>query len=216
MTTAAVRRGDVHVYVTALGSVLPVNTVTLRSRVDGELMAVHFKEGDLVRSGDLLAEIDRRPFEVQLTQAEGQLAKDQASLDNARKDLERYRVLYAEDSIASQQVDTQESLVHQLEGTVKADQGQIDAAKLQLAYCRITAPISGRVGLRLVDPGNIVRRDRHQRPRRDHPAPAHRRGLRHPRGHPARGARQAQGRASIRPSRPTTASSGAGWPRAPS
>ena len=157
VTTAAVRRGDVHVYVTALGSVLPVNTVTLRSRVDGELMAVHFKEGDLVQGGDLLAEIDRRPFEIQLTQAEGQLARDQASLDNARKDLERYRVLYAEDSIASQQVDTQESLVHQLEGTVKADQGQIDAAKLQLAYCRITAPFSGRVGLRLVDPGNIVR-----------------------------------------------------------
>ena len=157
VTTAAVRRGDVHVYATALGSVLPVNTVTLRSRVDGELMAVDFKEGDLVQGGDLLAEIDRRPFEIQLTQAEGQLAKDQASLDNARKDLERYRVLYAEDSIASQQVDTQESLVHQLEGTVKADQGQIDAAKLQLAYCRITAPFSGRVGLRLVDPGNIVR-----------------------------------------------------------
>jgi multidrug efflux system membrane fusion protein len=156
VTAVAARRSDVHVYVDALGSVLPVNTVTVRSRVDGELMAVHFKEGDLVQGGDLLAEIDRRPFEVQLTQAEGQLAKDQASLDNARKDLERYRVLFAEDSIASQQVDTEESLVRQLEGTVKADQGQIDAAKLQLAYCRITAPFSGRVGLRLVDPGNIV------------------------------------------------------------
>jgi multidrug efflux system membrane fusion protein len=157
VTTAAARRADVHVYVTALGSVLPLNTVTVRSRVDGELMAVHFKEGDLVQGGDLLAEIDRRPFEVQLTQAEGQLAKDQAFLDNARKDLERYRVLFAEDSIASQQVDTQESLVHQFEGTIKVDQGQIDAAKLQLAYCRITAPFGGRVGLRLVDPGNIVR-----------------------------------------------------------
>ncbi len=157
VTAAAARRGDVRVYVTALGSVLPLNTVTVRSRVDGELMAVRFKEGDLVQGGDLLAEIDRRPFEVQLTQAEGQLAKDQALLDNARKDLERYRMLYAEDSIAGQQVDTQESLVHQFEGTVKADQGQIDAAKLQLAYCRITAPFGGRVGLRLVDPGNIVR-----------------------------------------------------------
>ena len=157
VTTAAARRGDVRIYVTALGSVLPLNTVTVRSRVDGELMAVHFKEGDLVQGGDLLAEIDRRPFEVQLTQAEGQLAKDQAFLDNARKDLERYRMLYAEDSIAGQQVDTQESLVHQFEGTVKADQGQIDAAKLQLAYCRITAPFGGRTGLRLLDPGNIVR-----------------------------------------------------------
>lgn len=157
VTTAAARRGDVRVYVTALGSVLPLNTVTVRSRVDGELMAVHFKEGDLVQGGDLLAEIDRRPFEVQLTQAEGQLAKDQAFLENARKDLERYRMLYAEDSIAGQQVDTQESLVHQFEGTVKADQGQIDAAKLQLAYCRITAPFGGRAGLRLLDPGNIVR-----------------------------------------------------------
>jgi membrane fusion protein, multidrug efflux system len=156
VVTAAARQDDVRVYVTALGSVLPLNTVTIRSRVDGELMAVHFKEGDLVKAGDLLAEIDRRPFEVQLTQAEGQLAKDQAYLDNARKDLERYRVLYAQDSIASQQVDTQESLVHQSEGTVKADQAQIDTAKLQLTYCRITAPFGGRVGLRLVDPGNIV------------------------------------------------------------
>jgi multidrug efflux system membrane fusion protein len=119
-------------------------------------MTVAFKEGDGVRSGDLLAEIDPRPFQVQLTQAEGQMARDQALLDNARIDLGRYRVLYAQDSIAKQQVDTQESLVHQYEGAVKADQGQIDTAKLQLVYCRITAPIGGRVGLRLVDPGNMV------------------------------------------------------------
>jgi membrane fusion protein, multidrug efflux system len=156
VTTAPAHPSDVHVYVTALGSVLPLNTVTVRSRVDGELMTVHFKEGDLVKAGDLLAEIDRRPFEVQLTQADGQLARDQALLNNARKDLERYRVLYAQDSIASQQVDSQESLVHQLEGTVKADRAQIDTAKLQLTYCRITAPFGGRVGLRLIDPGNIV------------------------------------------------------------
>ena len=150
------RQDDVAVYLTGLGSVVAFNTVTVKSRVDGQLITVAYKEGDLVRAGDLLAEIDPRPFQVQLTQAEGQMAKDQALLDNARTDLARYRVLYAQDSIARQQVDTQESLVHQDEGVVKADQGQIDTAKLQLAYCRITAPIGGRVGLRLVDVGNMV------------------------------------------------------------
>jgi membrane fusion protein, multidrug efflux system len=152
----AARRADVAVYLTGLGSVVAFNTVTVKSRVDGQLLTVAFKEGDLVRAGDLLAEIDPRPFQVQLAQAEGQMARDQALLDNARTDLERYRVLYAQDSIAKQQVDTQESLVHQDEGVVKADQGQIDTAKLQLVYCRITAPIGGRVGLRLVDAGNMV------------------------------------------------------------
>ena len=151
-----VRKGSIDVYINALGTVTPRNVVTVRSRVDGQLMKVAFREGQVVKAGELLAEIDPRPFEVQLTQAQGQLAKDQALLTNARLDLERYRTLLAQDSISKQQVDTQESLVRQYEGTVKADQGQVENAKLQLSYARVTAPISGVVGLRQVDPGNII------------------------------------------------------------
>jgi multidrug efflux system membrane fusion protein len=156
VVAARAHKGDIGVYINGLGAVTPIYTVTVRSRVDGELMQVHYKEGDSVRAGDPLVEIDPRPYEVQLEQAQGQLVKDQAALNNARVDLARYQTLVPKNAVPEQQLATQQATVQQCEAAVKIDQGQIDSAKLNLVYCHITAPISGRVGLRLLDPGNIV------------------------------------------------------------
>ncbi len=154
---AAALKEDVPYYLSGLGTVTPFNTVTVKSRVDGQLQKVNFKEGQFVHEGDLLGEIDSRPFQVALAQMEGQFARDQAQLNNARTDYARYDELHKEGVVAQQQVDTLHATVGQLEGVVRADQAMIDNQKLQLEYCKITAPLSGRVGLRLVDQGNMVR-----------------------------------------------------------
>ena len=153
--TAKARTGNMPVYLSGLGSVTALNTVTVRTRVDGELFSVLVREGQMVSAGDPLAEIDPRPFQVQLLQAQGQKERDEAILANARIDLERYRVLYAQDAVPKQQFDTQVSTVNQYEAAIKADQGAIESAKLQLTYAHITSPITGRIGLRQVDPGTL-------------------------------------------------------------
>jgi len=156
VVVATAYKGDLPVYFNGLGTVTAFNTVTVRSRVDGQIVKVNFTEGQYVKEGDSLIEIDPRPFQVQLEQAQGQLAKDQAQLRDVQVDYERYQLLYKEGVIPKQQLDSQQAQVGQFEGAIKADQAQIDNAKLQITYSHITAPIGGRVGLRLVDIGNIV------------------------------------------------------------
>ncbi|REG57548.1 multidrug efflux system membrane fusion protein [Paraburkholderia sp. BL6669N2] len=153
---AAATQGEMPVVLTALGTVTPLANVTVLPQLSGVLQDVYFKEGQMVRKGDVLAQIDPRPYQISLDNAQGTLARDEALLQTARLDLKRYQTLLSQDSIASQQVDTQASLVRQYEGTVKSDKANIDTYKLDLVYARITAPVSGRVGLRQVDPGNYV------------------------------------------------------------
>ena len=156
VVAATSHKGDIGVYYSGLGAITPLATVTVRTRVDGELMSVHYREGDTVHNGDLLAEIDDGPYQAALTQAQGQLIRDQASLENARIDLIRYQQLVQQKAAPEQQLATQQATVHQDEGVVKLDQGQIQSAQVNLAYCKIAAPVTGLIGLRLVDPGNIV------------------------------------------------------------
>lgn len=154
---ATAARGDLDQTLSSLGTVTAVNAALVRSRVDGVLQVLHFQEGQLVSKGQLLAEIDPRPFQVQLMSAEGQLAKDSAALNNAKADQGRVQKLVAQGIVSKQVSDTQDTSVAQLEAAVQADRAAVESAKLNLTYSRVSAPVSGRVGLRLVEPGNMVR-----------------------------------------------------------
>jgi len=156
VATAQVQRQDVPVYLSGLGAVTAFNTANIKSRVDGQIMRVNVREGQNVKQGELLIEIDARPYQAQLDQMQAQLFRDQAQLRDSKLNLDRYPSLIPSGSIAQQQVDTQKALADQLEGTVRTDQAQIETAKLQIVYCHMTAPFDGRVGLRQVDPGNIA------------------------------------------------------------
>jgi multidrug efflux system membrane fusion protein len=156
VVAAIAHRGDIGVYITGLGAVTPLNTIEIKTRVDGQLMTVSYKEGQIVRKGDPLLEIDPRPYQVQLAQAEAQLIKDQAALQNAQADLQRYETLIVRNAVAQQVLATQRATVAQDEAALKADQANIDSARLNISYCHIAAPLAGRVGLRLIDPGNMV------------------------------------------------------------
>lgn len=156
VVTAAAEKGDIDMVRQALGTVTPLANITVRTQINGQLLQVAFTEGQIVKKGEFLAEIDPRPYQLTLDQAHGSLMRDEALLKEAQLNLERYRKLVAEDSIARQQLDTQESLVDQYQGAIQTDQAQIDTAKLNLIYCHITAPITGRIGLRQVDQGNYV------------------------------------------------------------
>jgi multidrug efflux system membrane fusion protein len=153
---AAAAKGEIPVIVRALGTVTPLNTVNVKTQITGQLIKVEFKEGQMVKQGDLLAVVDPRPYDVALQQAIGTMQKDEALLKNAQTDLERYKKLVAQDSIARQQYDTQISLVRQYEAALVVDQAQVDAAKLNVTYTKILSPLTGRIGLRLVDQGNYV------------------------------------------------------------
>ncbi|WP_441661534.1 efflux RND transporter periplasmic adaptor subunit, partial [Kerstersia sp.] len=154
---APARQEALSEWIRAIGTVTPLNTVTIRSRVDGELIDVAFREGQYVKQGEVLARIDPAPYRIALSEAEGQLQQNTAQLRNAELKLQRYQTLFKQDSIARQELDSQQALAQQYKGTIRIDQARVDHARLQLSYTTITAPISGRIGLRQVDAGNLVR-----------------------------------------------------------